>query len=113
MFQFLKQIDKKTKPQIAGRNVWISSSKSPEERTKAKNLSKLKKVLLDTDLAKPEDVKVDYKRGIVFIDKLRAAEWKNTAEGDKLILNEEIMKRVGIDVEPSKLYDAVADLLRN
>ena len=118
MFTFLKQRAAKEKPQCNGRSLWISSSKSPEERTKSKNLSKFKKVLIDTDLAKPEDVGVDYKRGIVFVKPLgklrvRVAEWKVTDDGDKLVIDQDAMQSVGIDVEPTKIYDAVAELLRN
>ena len=118
MFAFLKQMGTKEKPQINGRSLWISSSKSPEERAKSKNLSKFKKVLLDTELAKPEAVKVDYKRGIVLVHKNgdwkhRVAEWKQTEDGDKLIINPDVLRQVGIIVEPDKIYDAVAELLRN
>jgi hypothetical protein len=116
MFLFLKQAGAKEKPQIGDRNLWISSSKSPEERKKSKTLSKFKKVLLDTKLAKPEDVKVDYKRGIVFVSRLRVAEWKNSADTestDNLVIDQNAMQQVGIDVEPKKIYDAGAELLRN
>ena len=109
MFQFLKNVNAKPKPQIKDRDVWISTSKSPEERTKAKNLSKFKKVLLDTGLAEPDRVKVDYKRGLVFVNKHRAAEWKD----DRLVLNQLALQQAGIDVETSKLLDAVDDLMKN
>ena len=116
MFVFLKQAAAKEKPQIGDRSIWISSSKSPEEGKKSKSLSKFKKVLLDTSLAKPEDVKVDYKRGIVFVRRLRVAEWKDAADPectDNLVIDQETMQQVGNDVEPNKIYDAVAELLRN
>jgi hypothetical protein len=112
LFQFLKKMNSKDKPQINGRSVWISTSKSPEERTKSKHLSKFKRVLLDTGLAEADSVKIDYKRGIVFVKGVRVAEWKTNAHEDKLVINDVLLKQAGIKVEASKLYDAHAELLQ-
>ena len=53
MFNFLKSVGNGPKPKINGKEVWISVSKTPEERKKARSLGKLKRVLIETDLAKP------------------------------------------------------------
>ena len=87
MFQFLSNTRSKIKPTINGKAIWISTSKTPEERTKAKHLGKFKKVPIETQLATPEQVYIDYKLGRIFIDKVRVAEWKTTEGQNKLVID--------------------------
>ena len=109
MYQFLKTVNDKQRPQVHGRSVWISTSKSAEERAKSKYLSKFKKVLLDTNLAEPDKTKVDYKRDFVFVANRRVAAWKD----DKLVVNHNGLLLAEIEIESSKPLDAVEELVRN
>ena len=61
MFAFCKAVGTKPKPKVDGKEVWISVSKSPEERNKANTLGKFKRVLIKTSLATPDNIKIDYK----------------------------------------------------
>ena len=112
MFRFLTDIRTKDKPTVNGKPIWISTSKTPEERIKARHLGKFKKVLIESNLASPEDIFVDYKRGLIIINKVRVAEWKTVNGHDKLVADESKLKDVQIDIEPEKLYDAMAELLQ-
>ena len=112
MFNFLKDLGKGPKPMINGKEVWISVSKTPEERTRAKTMSKLKRVLIETDLAKPADIRIDYKRGLVMANKKRVAEWTASGSGDKLVIGKVGLTAAGIQVDPDKLDDAVAELMQ-
>lgn len=112
MFRFLTDSRTKDKPTVNGKPIWISTSKTPEERIKARHLGKFKKVLIESNLASPEDIFVDYKRGLIIINKVRVAEWKTVNGHDKLVADESKLKDVQIDIEPEKLYDAMAELLQ-
>ena len=83
----------------------------PQERTKSKNLSKFKKVLVEAKLAPADTVKIDHKRGIVFVGRIRVAEWKADGPDNKLIASPEKLKQAHIDVNPTKLYDALEELM--
>ena len=67
MFVFLNAFNSKDKPVFNNRPLWITTSKTPEERTKSKHLSKFKKVLIETGLVVPGNATIDYKRGIAFV----------------------------------------------
>ena len=108
---FLKKQGAKDKPQFGGKDIWTTMSKSPEERRKARNLGKHKKVLMDVGLAKAEDVKIDYRRGILLIKKVRIGEWVGAAGDGILVLNEDSLRKVGIDVGKDALHKAVQELL--
>ena len=112
MYKFLKDIGQTRKPQINGKDIWISTSKTPEERKKAKSLGKFKRVLIETKLAEPMDVKIDYKRGIIFVKRVRIAEW-TFADGKELVAaNEAKLKEIGINVQAAKIHDAVDELMQ-
>ena len=103
MFKFMKEAEGRPKQCINGKEIWISSSKSPEERKRAKHLSKFKKVLIELKMAEPTDVRVDYRREIAFVKGLRVAEWTKVGNHETLVLSAEKLKEVGIDVDPEKL----------
>ena len=108
MWAYVKQVSNKPKPKINGKDVWISVSKSPEDRRKCKVLGKNKKVLIEVGLASSSDVRIDYKRGIMFVKKVRVAEW---SESRGLVHNPDRLKEVGIDVPIEKLVNAVREEL--
>ena len=60
-------------------------------------------------LAKPEEARVDYTRGIVMIKKVRVGLW--LAEGWLEIKNDKLTE-AGINVEVNKLERAVAELMQ-
>ena len=75
-------------------------------------MDKFKKVVIDTGLAEPTNVRVDYKRGFVFINKVRAAERKMTDGSERVIADPDKLREAGLDVDASKLHDAVDELMQ-
>ena len=113
MFGFLKRYNMEAnKPLINNRQAWVTTSKTPEERTKAKHLSKLKKVLIDIGLAVPDNVTIDYKRGIAFVDRVRVAEWDSSGAVGRMVIKQENLKDAKIEVAADKIHDAVGELLQ-
>ena len=76
MFEFLKEYEKKPKAKNNGKDLWVSTSKPPEERLKAKYLGKFKRVLIEANLIEPKDIRIDYRRGIVFANRKKISEKK-------------------------------------
>ena len=112
MYVFLKDFERKEKPHINGKKIWVSVSKTPEERKKGTYLSKFKRMLIETNLEEADNIKIDYKRGIVFVDRKRVAEWTASVDGDKLVINKAKMEAAGIQVDLAKMYDAVEELVQ-
>jgi uncharacterized coiled-coil protein SlyX len=112
MYNFLKSAGQKPKAKINGKEIWISVSKTPEERLKAKSLGKLKRVLIETGLTEPANVRIDYKRGIVFANRKRVAEWTASENGEQLAISKVGLQVAGIKVDAEKLNDAVAELMQ-
>ena len=111
MLQFIKDMESKPKPSIDGKTMWISTSKSPEERLKTKNVSKLKRGFVETGLAEASEVQADYKRGVLFINRVRIAEWKCASGEEKMVIDETKLKEVNITANPDKIYDALRELM--
>jgi hypothetical protein len=111
MRDFLKKFGAKPKPQVEGKNLWATVSKSPEERNKAKHIGKYKRVLIEVGLAKVEDIKIDYRRGILMVKRIRVAEWRGEGANGCVHVDEENLKKVGIDVGKTALQKAVEELL--
>jgi hypothetical protein len=111
MRDFLKKFGAKPKPQVEGKNLWATVSRSPEERKKAKHMGKYKRVLIEVGLAKSEDIRIDYRRGILMVKRVRAAEWRGEGENGYVHIDEENFKKVGIDVGKTALQKAVEELL--
>ena len=112
MWDFLKEANQRPKPKFGEKEVWISVSKSPAERKKAKTLGRFKRVLIESGLSVPLDVQIDYRRGLVFLRGARVAEWNVHSDEHKLIIDEENLKQVGVDVEAPKLEAALDELMR-
>ena len=111
-FQFLKNFNNSPKPLVKGKPIWMSTSKTPEERFKAKRLSKFKKMLIESNLVEAANVYVDYKRGVIFVGKVRIAEWQVAGDESKLVIEAANLKNAKIDAEPKMLYDALAELVK-
>ena len=111
MKDYLKKSGLKEKLKFGEKEIWTTASKSPDERRKARHLGKHKKVLIEVGLAKTEDVKVDYRRGLLLIKRVRVGEWIGSAGDGSLDLNENGLKKVGIDVGKVALQKAVRELL--
>ena len=111
MLQFLEATSTTPKPAINGKDIWISTSKSPGERARAKRLAKFKKILIEFKLAEPLKIKIVYKRAIVFVGKHRVAELQADDE-NTLVCDRSKLKDAGIDVDPKKLTDALDELMR-
>ena len=88
----------------------MTVSQSPEERLKGKILSKHKRVLIEVGLASADSIRVDYRRGVRLINRSRVGQWETSSE--KLQLDKDKLREVGIDVEVCKLEAAVAELMR-
>ena len=71
------------------------------------HLSKFKRVLVETQLASPENVNIDHKRGFVYVHRVRVAEWKQT----QIVIDPAKLKDVNINVEIEKIQDALAELV--
>ena len=56
-------------------------------------------------------IKIDHRRGILMVKRVRVAEWKGDGEDGSLELHEENLKKVGIDVGKTVLQNAVHELL--
>ena len=112
MFTFIKEFSTKDKPTFQGKAIWVTTSKTPDERTKSEHLSKFKKVLIETALADPSSIKIDYNRGDVFVNRTRIAEWKLFGNTTRVVADASKLKEVNINVEPEKIYDAVDELLQ-
>ena len=108
---FLKTFGMKPKPQVGGKSLWATITKSPEERNKAKHLGKYKRVLIEVGLAKAEDVRVSYGRGILMVKRARVAVWRGEGDEGHVEINEKNLKSVGIDVTGTALKNAVDELL--
>ena len=108
MKEFLKKFGTSTKPKINGKNLWTIATKSPDERKKAKHIGKYKRVLIEVGLASADDIKIDYRRGVLMVKRLRVGEWKGEGAEGQLELNEEHLKKVGIE---TVLQNAVTELL--
>ena len=108
MWAFLKKVNAKgvDRPMRRGRSLWISASRTPEDRRKGKALYSSKRVLIEVGLAKEEDVDFEAKRGVLWIGRQRVAEW--VAATEKLRWKPEALKAAGVDVD-SKLLDAAID----
>ena len=112
MFTFIKDFSGGIKPTIKSKQVWVSTSKTPEERRKGKYLSKYKKVLIETGLAEPSSIRVDYNRGLVFMNRLRLAEWKVSGSTGQIITDASKLKELNIAVDSDKIQDAVEELVQ-
>ena len=113
MFDFLKDFNKREEKTMQNQKpVWLTVSKTPEERRKSKHLSKFKKALIETGVTQPTDVLIDYKRGIIFVKHIRVAEWKETGDDSKISIDPVKLKDAKIMVDPKIIHDAVNELLR-
>ena len=68
--------------------------------------------MIETNLAAPTNIKTDYKRGIVCIGLVRVAEWKRVGADNQLSIDPVKLKETGIDIDPTNIDDAVAEMLR-
>ena len=57
-------------------------------------------------------IKIDYNRGVVFVNRTRIAEWKLSGNTTRVVADASKLKEVNINVEPEKIYDAVDELLQ-
>ena len=64
-------------------------------------------MLIEVGLASKDDLRIDYKRGILFYKRSRIGEEKE----NKFALNGEIMKKVNIVIEKDAIDNAVNELL--
>ena len=62
--------------------------------------------MIEVGLACTSDIRVDYKRGILLIQRVRVAEWSKSSG---LVYNVDRLKGVGIDVPLDKLEKAVQE----
>ena len=101
MHQFLRRFGTTEKPTINGKIVWVAASRSAEERLKGRHLEKHKKAMIEAKVVQPENIRVDYGRGLLMVRHgevfKRTGEWKENSEsGGSVELDEEKMKMVGI-----------------
>ena len=108
MWDFIKIMNSKAKPAYKSKELWVSTSKTPEDRRKAKTLGKYKKVLIEVGLAQPTDVRIDYKRGLLFLKKIRIGDW--TSE-KRLDMKPEKLAEAGAMVDVKMLENAVDELM--
>ena len=110
MWEFVKMYQNNAKPQINGKDLWVSTSKSPADRKKAKYLGKFKRVLIEVGLANPQNIRINYRRGIAYVQKIRVAEWMSATE--KLGIDQPGLTETGVIVDVKKVEDAVEELVR-
>jgi hypothetical protein len=63
-------------------------------------------------LTEPANVRIDYKRCIVFANRERVAEWTASENGEQLAISKVGLQVAGIKVDAEKLNDAVAELMQ-
>ena len=112
MWDFLKHYNSIAKPKIAEKDIWAAVSKSPAERKKAKALSRCKRVMIEVGLARPDQVRVDYSGGVVFVNRVRIGEWKLVGTDYELTFDQNKLSEAKLDVAVAKLKDAVDELLK-
>ena len=112
MWTYLKKVNAKgrDRPTCGNQTLWVSASRSPEDRRKRKNLDMAKKVLVDVGLASEEQTEYDLKRGLLWIGRQRVAEWQ--ADSENLLWNNDALKKAGVDVDGKSLGDAVSEKLQ-
>ena len=108
MWKFLKEFGK-NKHQVGSKAIWATVSRTPEERKKGKTLSKYKRVLIEASIADAADIRVDYKRGALFLKQVKIGHW---SEQEKFEIDPAKLKEAGISVGPTNLENAVNELLR-
>ena len=63
-------------------------------------------------MCEPANIRIDYKRGFVFANKKRIAEWTTNDNNDRLEINKDGLTDAGINVDLDKLHDAVVELMQ-
>ena len=89
----------------------VKESSGEEEGEAAKYLGKHKRVLIEVGLAIAGDIKIDYRRGMLMVKRIRMAEWKGEGDDGHVEINEEALTKVGITVDATALQNAVEELL--
>ena len=118
MYEFMRRFGASSKPAVNGKPVWVAASRSPEERRKGKHLAKHKKVLIEVGIAKPDDVRVKYRTGILMVKRdgkfTRLGECKKSCEHAEgtVELNEDKLKVAGIQVGVGAIKMAVNESLQ-
>ena len=67
--------------------------------------------LIEVGLANAADIKIDYRRSILMIKRRRVGEGKGEGDDGRLELDDEALKKVGINVGTAALQKAVYELL--
>ena len=75
-------------------------------------LGKYDKVLIEVGLATEEDVRVDYRRGILIVNRVRVGEGKGEGSDGQVALDPDKMKEAGINVGAPVIKEAVNEALR-
>ena len=110
MWDFIKKQNDKPKPKFDGKEVWCAVSKSPSERKKGRTLSRYKRVFIEANISDPDNIRVDYNRGFLMLNKIRIAEWDQDAE--RLVLKSDKLKEAGVQVETEMLDNAYKELTK-
>ena len=112
MWSYLKKVNAKgrERPVYGSNTLWVSASRSPEDRTKRKALNTAKHVLIEVGLAKEEETEYDPKRGLLWIGRQRVAEW--LADSGRLSWNSDALMRAGVDVDGKSLSDAINEKMQ-
>ena len=111
MQDFLRKFGANPKPQVDGKTLWATGSKNPGDKRKARHLGKYKRVLIEVGLTNAADIKADYRRSVLMIKRRRVGQWTGEGEDGHLELNNDELKKVGIDVGVDVLQKAVKELL--
>ena len=111
MWAFVKGFRAKdgVQPTHGGRQLWAGPSRGPEDRKKGKQFSTYNKVLVEEGLASADKVDYDVRRGILWVDRERVAEWQGDDASGHLVMWQDNLRKAGIDVEVKMLVDAVAE----
>ena len=112
MWKLVKETNEAPKVRYGSKEIWISTSKSPEERRKAKVLGKYKRVFIEVGMATPENVKINYKWGIIYVNKIRIGTWKSMGAEDDVEIAEDKLKALGMGVGVDMLKNAVKELMQ-
>ena len=67
--------------------------------------------MIEVGLLKADDIKIDYRRGVLIAKRQRIAEWQGEGSDGHVQLNEENKKKNVIDVGANALHNAVKELL--
>ena len=68
--------------------------------------------MTEVGLVRPDQIRVDYSGGVVFVNRVRVGEWKQRGDDYELTFDQRKLTEAKLDVSVQKLTDAVDELMK-